>query len=118
MKASEFFPVTKGAFGMFDSVEIIRAPQHEGNTISELWAAVAKVSQAVKLCDVCRQPYGKHSHDRAECPNPRNFGPLFLASRFVEMSCQAAEGSGENVRQCGRNCVVGTEFCSLHSQED
>ena len=95
---------------------------HTGNLQSAIHAVVDHVLEKsdrrmLSLCDICRQPYASHSHDLAKCPSPLDSGPLFLPTRFVEMTCQAAEGSGEEARQCGRTCVTGTEFCLLHSEE-
>jgi hypothetical protein len=117
MKASEFFPTTKGAFGIFDSVEIIRATPRESelqsrldSTIDELEAMAIRVrARHERICKNCRKPYGEHTHALSMCPwpNPR-------CMKFQALTCSASSGSGENPVSCHEAVVPGSDFCAAH----
>jgi hypothetical protein len=71
-----------------------------------------------QLC-LCRFPLGQHSHEGHFCPSRLSKGELFRQTKFRALRCQAcvANGSWDPGQECGRETVVGTEFCERHSEE-
>jgi hypothetical protein len=98
--------------------------QHQGDTISNLYAQVDNVLALSRIrnsaiCENCWQTLGEHSHFGSNCPSTLGTpGPLYLSTKFVQITCQACviQGAWDEGQECGRTVIEGTEFCTIHQE--
>jgi len=81
-----------------------------------LYIVVKRVMDNARLCRHCYKPYDEHTAALSMCPWPNrrqnHFSPI--SCQHISLSRGAHTEQDECNAMCGREVVVGTEYCSKH----